>query len=150
LQVRGHLCTYLFLCILCILCILANPSLYLSTITLAVPISFAYDYLLFKVCFRRPHLEQWGHSTEVRGHLSPPLYPLYSLSPFSLPLYLSTSLPLYLSLTHAHTHTHTHIHTHAHTHTHAPTHTHTHTQQTTHNKPHTHRSTSAAPRSTSH
>ncbi|KAJ1428261.1 hypothetical protein B484DRAFT_69627 [Ochromonadaceae sp. CCMP2298] len=36
----------------------------LVTVTLAVPITFCYDLLLFYVCFRRPHLGSWGWSSE--------------------------------------------------------------------------------------
>jgi hypothetical protein len=36
----------------------------LVTVTFCVPLTFCYDLLLFNVCFRRPHLGEWGWSTE--------------------------------------------------------------------------------------
>ncbi|KAJ1403225.1 hypothetical protein B484DRAFT_405167, partial [Ochromonadaceae sp. CCMP2298] len=36
----------------------------LVTVTLCVPITFAYDLLLYNVCFRRPHLDEWGWTNE--------------------------------------------------------------------------------------
>ncbi|KAJ1409650.1 hypothetical protein B484DRAFT_468756, partial [Ochromonadaceae sp. CCMP2298] len=36
----------------------------LVTVTFCVPLIFCYDLLLFNVCFRRPHLSEWGWSTE--------------------------------------------------------------------------------------
>jgi len=35
------------------------------TLVITVPMQFAYDMLLFNVCFRRPKLENWGINTEA-------------------------------------------------------------------------------------
>ncbi|KAJ1414311.1 hypothetical protein B484DRAFT_401781, partial [Ochromonadaceae sp. CCMP2298] len=43
----------------------------LLTVTFCVPLTFCYDLLLFNVCFRRPHLEEYLGRTTQKVKLSP-------------------------------------------------------------------------------